>query len=68
MNHENIVELLNLTSFLRTQEWLVWLLYFLLTRIFLQLVVLEKEYRKQNWGMNIVKAVDNVVENLTRRR
>ena len=35
---------------------------------FLQLVVLEKEYRKQNWRMNIVKIVkimDKVVENLT---
>ena len=36
-----------------------------LTRIFLQLVVLEKEYRKQNWEMDIVKIVDKVVENLT---
>ena len=50
------------------------LLYFFLTRIFLQLVVLEKEYRKQNWEMNIVKIVDTVdkvdkeVENLTRGR
>ena len=28
--------------------------------IFLQLVVQEKEDMKQNWGMNIVKIVDNV--------
>jgi len=34
-------------------------------------VVLEKEYRKQNWGMNIVKImkiVNKMVENLTRGR
>ena len=39
------------------------------------MVVLEKEYRKQNWGMDIVKivkivdkvdTVDKEVENLTR--
>ena len=45
-----------------------WLLYSFLTQIFLQLVVLEKKYRKQNWEMNIVdivKIVDKVVENLT---
>ena len=48
-----------------------WLLYSFLTQIFLLLVVLEKEYRKQNWEMNIVKIVkivDKVVENLTRGR
>jgi len=26
---------------------------------------LEKEYRKQNWGMNILRIMDKVVENLT---
>ena len=34
---------------------------------FFQSVVLEKEYRKKNWEMNIVKIVkivDKVVENL----
>ena len=36
--------------------------------IFLQLVVQEKKDMKQNQGMNIVKIVDNVVENLTRGR
>ena len=44
---------------------------FFLTRIFLQLVVLEKECRKQNWGIyivKIVKIVDNVVENFTREK
>jgi len=51
-----------------------WLLYSFLTQIFLQLVVLEKKYRKQNWEMNIVEIVDKVdtvdkeVENLTRGR
>ena len=33
--------------------------------IFLQLVVQKKEYMNQNWGMNIVKIVDKMVENLT---
>ena len=42
-----------------------WLLYSFLTQIFLPLVVLEKEYREQNWEMKIVKIVDRVVENLT---
>ena len=28
-------------------------------------MVKEKEYRKQNWGMKIVKIVDKVVKNLT---
>ena len=48
-----------------------WLLYSFLNKIFLQLVVLEKEYRKQNRELNIVeigKIVDKVVENLTRGR
>ena len=36
--------------------------------IFLQLVVQKKEDMKQNRGMNIVKIVNNVVENLTRGR
>jgi len=31
-----------------------WLLYSFLTQIFLQLEVQKKEYRKRNWGMNIV--------------
>ena len=48
-----------------------WLLYSFLTQIFLLCVVLKKEYRKQNQGMNIVifiKIMDRVVENLTQRR
>ena len=43
-----------------------WLLYSFLTQIFLLWVILEKEYRKQNRRMNIVKImknVDKVVEN-----
>jgi len=36
--------------------------------ILLQLVVQEKEDVKQNWKINIVKIVDNVVENLTQGR
>ena len=32
--------------------------------IFLQLVVQEKEYLNENWGMNIVEIVDKMVENL----
>ena len=28
----------------------------------------EKEYMNKNWGMNIVKIVDKMVENLTRGR
>ena len=57
MNLENIVELVNWASFVGTQSWLVQLLYFFLTQIFLQLVVLEKKY--------IVKIMDKVIENLT---
>ena len=38
----------------------VWLLYSFLAQIFLQWVGLEKEYRKQNRGMNIMKIVDKV--------
>ena len=38
------------------------------TMIFLQLVVQEKEDMKQNREINIVKIVDNVVENLTQGR
>ena len=47
------------------------LLYSFLTQIFLQFVVLEKVYRKQNWEIKIVKIVkivDKVVENWTRGR
>ena len=36
--------------------------------IFLQLVVQKKEDMKKNQGINIVKIVDNVVENLTQGR
>ena len=37
-----------------------WLLYSFLAQIFLQWAGLEKVYRKQNRGMNIVKIVDKV--------
>ena len=46
----------------------VWLPYSFPNRIFLRLVEQEKEYMKQNRGMNIMKIVDKVVENLTRGR
>ena len=45
-----------------------------LTQVFLLWVVLQKEYRKQNWGMNIVKIkktvkiVEKEVKNLARGR
>ena len=48
-----------------------WHLYSFLTQIFLQLVVLEKEYRKRIRGMRFVDKMDMVdkeIENLTRRR
>ena len=69
---ENIVELERPTcSEIIARPLTGWHLYSFLTQIFLQLVVLEKEYRKQNWEMNIVdivKIVDKVVENFTRGR
>ena len=69
---ENIVELERPSFFEVIARPLVdWLLYSFLTQIFLQLVVLEKEYRKQNSRMNIVKIVKivkKVVENLTQGR
>ena len=51
-----------------------WLLYSFLAQIFLQWVGLEKEYRKRDRGLNVMRFVDKVdtvdkeVENLTRRR
>ena len=73
MNLENIVELGRPTFFEIFVRPLAWLLYSFLIQFFLQLVVLEKEYRKQNWGMNIVKIVkieivDKEVENFTSGR
>ena len=69
---ENIVELRRPTcSEIIAWPLAGWLLYSFLTQILLQLVVLEKKYRKQNWEINIVdivKIVDKVVENLTRER
>ena len=71
MNLGNVVELRRPEIFVRS---LAWLLYSFLTQIFLQWVGLEKEYRKQNRGMNIVKIVNKVgtvdkeVKNLTRGR
>ena len=71
MNLENIVKLGRPEIFIRPP---IWLLYSFLARIFLQWVDLEKECRKQNRGMNIVKIVDKVdkedklVENWTQGR
>ena len=58
MNLGNIVELGRPEIFIRSPAWL---LYSFLDRIFLQWIGLEKKYRKQNQGMNIVKIVDKVV-------
>ena len=69
MNLENIMKLRRLTFSEIFIQPPAWLLYSFLIQIFLQLVALEKEYRKQNREMNIVKIVkivDKVVENLTR--
>ena len=69
MNLENIVEFgrsIFSEIFVRRPAWL---LYSFLTQIFLLWVILEKEYRKQNRRMNIVKImkiIDKVVKNLTR--
>ena len=57
MNLENVVELGRPEIFIRPPAWL---LYSFLAQIFLQWVCLEKEYRKQNRGMNIVKIGDKV--------
>jgi len=46
-----------------TQAWILRPPYSFLTRLFLQSVVLKKEYRKQNRGMKIVKIMDKVAEN-----
>jgi len=69
MNLENIVEL-GRPIFFEIIAWSLawWLLYSFLAQIFLQLVVLERKYRKQNRRMNImkiVKIVNKVVESLT---
>ena len=72
MTLENIVKLGRPTcSEIIARPLASWLLYSFLTQIFLQMVVLEKEYRKQSREMNIVKImkiVDKVVKNLTRGR
>jgi len=48
---ENIVELERPSfSEIVARPLVGWLLYYFLTRIFLQWEVREKEYRKQNWG------------------
>jgi len=57
MNLENIVELRRAEIFIRPPAGL---LYSFLARIFFQCVGLKKEYRKQNWGMNIMNIVDKV--------
>ena len=69
---ENIVELERpYFSEVVSRPLVDWLLYSFLALIFLQWEVQKKEYRKQNWGVEIVeivKNVDKVVENLTRGR
>ena len=66
MNLENIMELGRPTfSEIVARPLACWLQYSFLIRIFLQLVVLKNEYRKQNWRINIVKImkiVDKVVD------
>ena len=57
MNLENIVELGRPEIFVRPPAWL---LHSFLAQIFLQRVGLEKEYRKQNRRMNIVKIMDKM--------
>ena len=55
---ENIVELERSSFFeIVAQPLIGWHLYSFLTQIFLQLVILKKEYRKQNWEMKIVEIV-----------
>ena len=54
---ENIVKLERPKIFVRPPAWL---LYSFLARFFLQWVGLEKEYRKQNRGVNIIKIMDKV--------
>ena len=55
MNLRNIVKLGTPEIFIRPPACL---LYSFLTQIFLQWVGVEKEYRKQNRRMNIVKIMD----------
>ena len=63
---ENIVKLGRPTfSEITARPLAGWLLYSFLIRIFLQLVILEKEYGKQTRGLNVVgimKIVDKVIE------
>ena len=57
MNLGNVVELERPEIFVQPPAWL---LYSFLSQIFLQWVGLEKDYKKQNRGMNIVKILDKV--------
>ena len=60
---KNIVELeRSIFSDVVARPLVGWLLYSFLTQIFLQLVVLKKEYMKQNQEMNILEIVDKMVE------
>ena len=68
LSFEKIMKIMSPTCFVGTQAWLVHLPCSFLIQLFLQSVVLKKEYRKQNQGINIMKIVDKVVENLTRER
>jgi len=58
----------NCTNFEFVVGTQAWLLYSFSNWIFLRLVEQRKEDMKQNQGMNIVKVVDKMVENLTRGR
>ena len=66
MNFENFVGMMRLSCFQIIFGPLSLLLKSFATMIFLQLVIQKKEDMKQNRGINIVKIVDNLVENLTR--
>ena len=68
MNFGTFVDMMRLPFFQIVFGPLSLLLKSFAMMIFLQLVVQEKEDMKQNWGMNIVKIMDTVVENLTRGR
>ena len=68
MNFENFVDLMRPPCFQIIFGPLSLLPNSFPTMIFLQLVVQKNEDVKQNRRMNIVKFMDNVVENLTRGR
>ena len=63
MNFENFVDMMRPSCFQIIFGPLSLLPKSFPMMIFLQLVVQEKEYMNQNWGMNIVKIVNKMVEN-----